>query len=225
MRESQGQSVTIGARRILLVLATASFLGMTSHVASARAAARWHVPAGALGPLERRTITLTNNGSIVVKVNTNLEMLTITCTQSSGTGFIDGTAAGTNGVGYITTLSVTLANCTANLACTVGEMMPVVSPIWQLSLSTNGTNYFGLVENLVIKTSLNVGGGCTQSGARELRGNAEAQYNNTTSELEFPATALGGSTLSLGVGNPTTLSGKYKIAQTLEPTRAITVGA
>ncbi len=76
-----------------------------------------------------------------------------------------------------------------------------------------------------MKTSLAVGGGCTQSGARELTGNAEGKYNNTTSELEFPTPALGGSTLTLGVGNATTLTGKYKITQTLEPTRAVTMGA
>jgi hypothetical protein len=168
-------------------------------------------------------MTLTNNGSIVVKVNTNLEMLTITCTQSSGTGLIEGVAAEQNGRTLIRNLSITLANCSANLGCTVSEMKP--ASFYEMPLSTNNGKYFGLVEGLVIKTELAVGGGCTQSGSRELRGNAEAEYNNTTSELEFPATALGGSTLSLGVGNPTTLSGKYKLAQTLEPTQAVTVGA
>jgi hypothetical protein len=170
---------------------------------------------------------LTNNGNIVVKVNANLEQLTITCTSSTGKGFINGAPAGTNGTGYVTELAITLANCTANLNCTVAEMMPAF-PVgyWIIAMSTpNNTAYFAKIEALKVKTEMAAGGGCTQAGARELTGNAEGKFNNTTSELEFPAAALGGSTLTLGAGNATTLSGNYKITQTLEPGAAVTMAA
>jgi hypothetical protein len=209
---------------LLIALSTSGVLTSSAH-----AVARWHVPAGALPPDEVRAVNFTNNGNIVVKAKPGfLEELAITCTTSTGTGVINGAAATADGVGYFRSLSFTLANCTANLNCNISEMTvrfpTLFPPTWKMALSTAGGLYYDKVENLYVRETAG-GVGCTQSGTRELTGNSESKFNNTTAELEFPTPALAGSNLTLGVGQEALLIGKYKIAQALEPARAITVGA
>jgi hypothetical protein len=147
----------------------------------------------------------------------------ITCSTATGEGTIDGGEPSTAGLAE----ALGYSSCTINkTGCAVTEVKAIKLP-YTMTLGGAKEPYtakMGSIDIDIIIKAVGCPKMCEVSGEFPLTGYVEGEVNNTKSEIEFPETALAGSTLELD-GKTATLVGKYSIKQSLETSEAVTVGS
>jgi hypothetical protein len=94
--------------------------------------------------------------------------------------------------------------------CTVGTIVAEGLP-YEGHLKERGGKFYVLYENIDLNVPVS-GSECSVKGTYEIKGNLEGEWNNSTSEIIFPETALEGSTLKTS-SEPVLYNGADKFAK------------